>query len=248
MQNQQVSPGPATPKTERQEIVLQDVFTDRPLTLSRENNDLVRLTYGGISRTTDIDASDLLLAAQMLARDSQADVDKEILRDIMSYSNGTLTTNAFLQRIKVILAPAPEPRLNVELPTSNVEHRSPDSDFKVQSSTFNVQRSTPSHSAKLYRLLDQVAAERVRQRADVQAGPPTEIDLANPRTENDIKLRILSIALGDLATTIDVMDLSQDQSASAYRSAILRAELAEKLIQLAAHAVAWCESIPEEAS
>ena len=223
--NPKVSPCSATAPTERQEIVLQDVFTDCPLTLSRERDDLVRLTYGGISRTTDIDASDLLLAAQMLARDSQADADKEILRDIMSYSNGTLTTNAFLQRIKVILAPAAK--------TGSEEAGERGSEVGP-------------HSAKLYRLLDQVAAQRVRQRAQILAEPLIEIDLANPRTDPDTKLRIMTIGLGDIATTVDVMDLTSNDPHAGHRPELLRAELAEKLIQLAAHALAWVESIPEE--
>jgi NTP pyrophosphatase (non-canonical NTP hydrolase) len=93
------------------------------------------------------------------------------------------------------------------------------------------------HSARTYRVLDEVAAERARQYALLRTGR-IQHDCADPSVNLDRKLRVLTEELGEVAQAIDILEQCGGPA-----EPLCREELREELIQVAAVAVAWAESL-----
>lgn len=81
-----------------------------------------------------------------------------------------------------------------------------------------------------------IAAERVRQRELFAAGRIT-FDAASPIPDDNRKLRVLVEEVGEVAQELDNLE------ATNHSKKLVRANLRAELVQVAAVAVAWLESM-----
>ena len=84
-----------------------------------------------------------------------------------------------------------------------------------------------------------IARERVRQRELLLAGNIT-FDVASPIPDDNRKLRVLVEEVGEVA---EAMDRLEQNAPNKRQHRIARANIREELIQVAAVAVAWLESL-----
>lgn len=94
------------------------------------------------------------------------------------------------------------------------------------------------NSPAMLEVFARIAAERIRQRELFHAGKLT-FDCASPVTDNDRKLRVLTEELGEVAQAIDQLERCGRRAASVFA----REDLQTELVQVAAVAVAWLESL-----
>lgn len=102
--------------------------------------------------------------------------------------------------------------------------------------------------SKTARVLDEIAQERDRQRALLREGHITH-DCADPAVSLDRKLRTATEELGEIAQGIDLIDraeISPNTEGREFCIKLLRAQLREECIQLAAVATAIAESLTED--
>lgn len=95
---------------------------------------------------------------------------------------------------------------------------------------------------KMRRVLDTVAAERARQESDKRRGARS-LSCAERDVSSAAKLPVLVNALGSAAgEIIDLLDSRLPEGTRPY----IQRRLREDLIEIAAVAVAWAESLTEE--
>lgn len=107
--------------------------------------------------------------------------------------------------------------------------------------TINHEITLP-HAARTYAVLDEVAVERARHH-DLSMAGTIHYDCAYGGAgcaPPDTKLRLLTLAVGEVAEAIDVLE-----QCSASAAPRCKEELRAKLIQVAAVAVAIAESLTE---
>ncbi len=183
--------------TEKQEVTLRDIHTDASIVFEKTELDEVHITIGGMARSADVDCGELLLAAQMLAAESDVrpELDGALSAEIDQFLNGTRSRADLIAAVKQI-AGGPK--------TEDGGRRAEDG---------------PKHSAKLYRVLDEVAVELARQ----SSSGAIPCSCSARRTG----------ALSDPLIQLAHCEIAVDKSRTA-------------LIQMAALAVFWAESLTEE--
>jgi hypothetical protein len=87
------------------------------------------------------------------------------------------------------------------------------------------------NSPAMMTVFGNIAERRGAQRA--LAWKATSVNLAHPVPDNNRKLRVLSVALGQVAEAVELRELSE--------SVASQEELSYALTDLAAHCVAWLE-------
>lgn len=100
---------------------------------------------------------------------------------------------------------------------------------------------------RLARTLDAVAAERVRQR-NLLASGAIDPDCSDAAVDDDAKFRVLGEEVGEVAKAIDWIKRTLRAPVGRFgpqRLASRRRHLRSELIQVAAVATAWAESLEE---
>ena len=110
------------------------------------------------------------------------------------------------------------------------------------------QTNTTAAYQRHVRTLDQVSRERARQRELLATGAILD-DCADAAVNDFIKLAVLAEEFGEAARAVNQLDgLMRRPGADAWRIKVRRGNLRHELIQTAAVAVAWAESLEEGAA
>lgn len=101
---------------------------------------------------------------------------------------------------------------------------------------------TVKNSPAMLEVFAKIAAERVRQRELFAAGKIT-FDCASVFPDDNRKLRVLIEAVGEVAQDLDRLEGCRDNRAARFE----REDFEKDLVQVAAVAVAWLESLQDGA-